>query len=379
MVFMINKYLMAFQRSNIVDNADLAEKIGCKCLGLLRIGFGKTVTLEKISADKDQIQFSVNRYSIAAKVSAVALAILLFPLTALLAGIGCIAVSLSKSHQETYHAYIQFDLLKPNLEIKNDKQPEDNKIIPTIENPLNKNEKVDETLTDDNKIITIEKPSTELDDLQITDVGIEPQTRKTPPLSLCDTIIGTGSGIFSAHGVGTLFTDDEIIEKLNVVKKVEFGPDAFIYYTKNGKAIIQQQATRGCTAAAAAMLIMDHGKTPNFDELSRRNLGNDDDQIRDLKEAGLSPITPEAKDLSELRDLIELNGSCIATVVGKLGGHVIVVDFVSEDLSKIRLRDPCHGWEITVGSEAFLKEWCGGTIIQVEKSSIKKTIINDII
>lgn len=43
----------------------------------------------------------------------------------------------------------------------------------------------------------------------------------------------------------------------------------------------------------------------------------------------------------------------------------MVIDDVSEDLSHVRLRDPYHGWEITVTTKAFLKEWHGGKAIQV--------------
>lgn len=187
------------------------------------------------------------------------------------------------------------------------------------------------------------------------------QERRIPPLGIADTVIFKNGEIQSVHGSGELFSDEEIKEKLGIVKKVEITPNSQIYaeYTKHEKPIIQQQATRGCTAAVAAMLIMDQGKTPDIVELTTRNLANEEYQIRDIQRAGLIPIQGVASSLSELRNLILQDGSCIVSVNGKIGAHVVVVDEVSEDLSEVRLRDPYHGWEITVTKEAFLNEWGG--------------------
>lgn len=195
------------------------------------------------------------------------------------------------------------------------------------------------------------------------------QRRRIPPIGWCDTIIFKNGMIKSVHGSGELFNDSEILEKLEIVKRVVIKRfiDSNLYaeYTRHGKAIIQQQGTRGCTAATAAMLIMDNGKQPDIQQLRIRNLGNDEDQIRDIENAGLIPLTNHAATLSELRDLLSRHGSAIASVHDQLGGHVVVVDEISEDLSQVRLRDPYHGWEITVKSEAFFKEWQGGEVIQV--------------
>lgn len=304
--FMNNKLLTFFDRSNVVEKADVWEQIGNIGLGLLRIGFGKIVTVEKISNYSDKITFTDNVYSTSIRVVAVALFILAFPLTIPLTCIGCIAITFSKSHQEIFSSYIQ-----PALQAE--------KIPPVL------------------------------------------QERKIPPVSKWDTIINEKS----AHGSGEIFSDSEIVEKLPIIRKRELGSGLFAFYTKQGKSIIQQQATRGCTAAVVAMLIMDNGKQPNLKALTTRNLGTEEDQKRDIREAGLEVIVGSAKDLSELRNLIIQNNSCIVSVQGSLGGHVIIVDEVSKDLSTIRLRDPYHGWEITVNKEAFLKEWHGGKTFHI--------------
>lgn len=197
-----------------------------------------------------------------------------------------------------------------------------------------------------------------------TSVTIANQKRRKPPRSLVDTI-----GKAGRDKEIVFFSDDVIVEKLPICKRENIGESVFAYFTQHGKAIIQQQAIRGCTAAVTAMLIMDHQKRPNLTKLTQRNLGDDDLQAMDLREADLKPILNKAPNLKTLRELLLKNGSAIVHVYGKeIGAHVIIVDEISQDLSKVRIRDPYHGWEITVTAEAFLEKWTSNeNIIQVEK------------
>lgn len=224
----------------------------------------------------------------------------------------------------------------------------------------------------------------------------KPQDRKIPPLSERDTvqyitkdhydlnlltlaiklnIVQTGffegSYLMSDHGVTHFFQEEDIIEKLDVIKEVSIGRtkdrEVFASYTSHNKAIIQQQATRGCTAAAAAMLILDHGKVVDMNELYTRNLGKNDDEENDIKKAGLVPIMNKVSDMTTLRQALINHGSAIVTIDFD-GAHVIVVDDISEDLTRVRLRDPYHGWEITVKSSAFVPICKFGNIIQVKAS-----------
>ncbi|QDQ26288.1 hypothetical protein FNU76_07895 [Chitinimonas arctica] len=180
------------------------------------------------------------------------------------------------------------------------------------------------------------------------------QSRKYPPMSLCDTMCKR------SWGENDLFSDDEIIAKSDIIKQVVISNEYHevpVLYTAHGKPIIQQQAARGCTAAVTAMLIMEHGKEPDVGALVSRNLGNSDLQACDIKKAGLLPIKNTVKDLKELKTAIDENGPAIVVLHDKLGGHVVVADDVSADLAEVRLRDPHHGWEITVGVDAFIAEW----------------------
>jgi hypothetical protein len=171
-----------------------------------------------------------------------------------------------------------------------------------------------------------------------------------------------------------LFRDhDEIIKKENILsaEPVQEGAAVFARFTMHKKPIILQQGVSGCTAAAAAMLIMDAGGKPSIRELLNRNLGFDDNIMTDIREAKLNPINTETgKNLKELRELlIKNNSSAIVSVGGEADNHVLVVDAISKDLSQVRVRDPFHGWEITVTAEAFLRRWHGGKAIQIVGSS----------
>lgn len=105
---MINKSLIAFNRNiNLQNNVDLGEKVGNIGLGLLRIGFGKTLTVKKISDGANKITFTEKVYSTSAKVAAVALFIFALPVTILLAGIGYIGMACSKSHGQIFNSYNQ--------------------------------------------------------------------------------------------------------------------------------------------------------------------------------------------------------------------------------------------------------------------------------
>ena len=353
---MINRLLTTF--SNNAD-ADLGEKIGNFGLGLLRIGFGETYVVKENHAD-----FTKEVHSTSVKVGAVALFILILPASLIAAGIGFVGMALSKSHERIFNAYEMFSNGKSAPKMGNSAH------IDYINAPVARILVSAPKMENSAHIDLMDLPYKLIMDFGylIPEPKSKPLVRRIPPVSMMDTVIGfdlEGKGI-SEHGSGEFFTDQEIIETCEVIK-IETREGIEIHYTKHGKPIILQQATRGCTAATAAMLILDNEKEPNFDGLRKRNLGNDHYQITDIKNAQLEPLLTKAKDLTELRHLIIQNGSGVASVSGKMGGHVIVVDDVSIDLTQVRLRDPYHGWEITVGREAFEKVWHGGEIIQIQK------------
>lgn len=133
-----------------------------------------------------------------------------------------------------------------------------------------------------------------------------------------------------------------------------------VAFSSHGKAIIQQRGFRGCTAAATAMLIVDLGKQPDVQTLRGRNLGTDEILILDLQKAGLEVVIRHPT-LATLQADIETYGPAIVGVTGEIGGHVIIVDQVDVQGGSTRIRDPYHGWEITITLDAFRKRWGQGT------------------
>ncbi|MGL5626384.1 MAG: hypothetical protein ACRDDW_02550 [Candidatus Rhabdochlamydia sp.] len=141
----------------------------------------------------------------------------------------------------------------------------------------------------------------------------------------------------------------------------------YIDFTQHEKAIIQQQATRGCTAATAAMLIKDRGGELDFDKLEECNLGVNKEIEQDIKNAGFNPVSTSCT-FESLREQLLKCGSAIVSIDDpQAGGHSIIIDEMSEDLKEVRLRDPYHGWEITVTAEALKSRWHGNQdIIQIK-------------
>lgn len=196
--------------------------------------------------------------------------------------------------------------------------------------------------------------------------------RKHPPIGIMDTVRMTKDAdgschISSVHPPIIVFHDDEIVNIHTVLRRERIAPNVFAEYTGNRKAIIQQQAQRGCTAAAVAMLVKDDRRDPDVQYLGTTNLGNTDEMMAHLRAAGLTPVLRRSETLQDLRDKLLDMGSAIVTIDDlEIGGHTVVVDKIPSGLYEVRLRDPYHGWEITVTADSFMRRWDKETIIQVE-------------
>ncbi|WP_420422543.1 hypothetical protein [Simkania sp.] len=172
----------------------------------------------------------------------------------------------------------------------------------------------------------------------------------------------------TGHGYGNSYQDKDIlrvhpIERTNQV--FDSGKNSLnISYTTHRKPIIQQQATRGCTAGSTAMLIYEKRQALDAKGMIMRNLGNEHDQERDLKQFGLNPVRKQCKTLESLKRFIKEHGSCIASVY-TVGEHVVVVDAVLDD--RVRIRDPYHGWEVDIKKEAFLASWTERNVMGISQ------------
>ena len=154
-----------------------------------------------------------------------------------------------------------------------------------------------------------------------------------------------------------VFYDQEIREIHPIIRREIIGKSIEVKYSENKVPILQQQARRGCTAAAAAMLILQHEKFPDLLRIMRCELGNKETIQCDLSKSGLQSIIYEVRNTpQDLRVSLLAKGSGIIGISDcEVGGHEIVIDDVSEDLMLVRLRDPYHGWEISIDSQALIK------------------------
>ncbi len=187
------------------------------------------------------------------------------------------------------------------------------------------------------------------------------QERDNPPIDR----IYMGKLAYKNKGF-VIFEDSDIIEKLNVRKNEIEGVN--VYFSVHNRSIILQQSKFGCTYATSAMILTDHKKEFNINTLRHRGPTDENGHIKDFTSVGLHPIINKVKNLEELEILLNKNGSCIVTIgdnKNTRGGHVIIVDAVINN--GVRLRDPYHGWEITVKNDAFMKVFCvDENIIQIK-------------
>lgn len=164
---------------------------------------------------------------------------------------------------------------------------------------------------------------------------------------------------------------DQDIKQISKVKSEELLQDHLGGFAKksvseNNKIVLQQQAMKSCGHVCVAMLLMDLGFFPDLLKL-KEHLTTDDSRMEVLENYPCKEIRSEIEEetgeefLKSLQNKILKDGSAIIGIDNGMGGHVIICDEIAEDLSTIRIRDPWHGWEITLHADAFLKANCYNT------------------
>jgi hypothetical protein len=177
------------------------------------------------------------------------------------------------------------------------------------------------------------------------------------------------------------FKDEEVIQVNPPVRIEEMkigGTTLQVGFTDTGKSLLHQQAKDGCTAGVSAMLIIDHGALPREEDLLNRVRATYEETARDIANAGLKPVCTSVlqfkSSLKLLREQLLKHGPAYVSYYNNNTGHAIIVDEISEDLKRVTIRDPWHGWQFIVKGDAFIKYWNEATkawnkdqIVQVEK------------
>ncbi|MEI8300023.1 MAG: cysteine peptidase family C39 domain-containing protein [Chlamydiota bacterium] len=222
------------------------------------------------------------------------------------------------------------------------------------------------------------KINTHLNTLSKTYTYWSLQKRSYPPISSNDSILfnPTAERLNSRYGTPLVFLDNEII-KVHQITRREFlstrqelslfstaqTTPVYIKYTRHAKPIIAQQSMRGCTAAAVAMLLKEHGKFMDFKVLRQTNLAPPQRMIQWIQAQHLIPLSTKISSLNEAAALLKTHGSIILTIRGDFGIHTIVLDYLSAN--NARVRDPYHGWEVTVYRDGLEKHFLEGEVIQI--------------
>lgn len=224
-----------------------------------------------------------------------------------------------------------------------------------------------------------ENPSMPLSTLSKTYTYWALQNRSYPPLSSRDSVLFNPATqtLSSLHGKPNVFLNENII-KVHQVTRREFLAErkelsfftiakttsVYVKYTHHAKPIIAQQSMRGCTAAAVSMLLKEHGKPIDFQLLRTTNFAQPEKMMRWIEAQNLTPLATEITSLEEAMPLLKAHGSAIITIRGDdFGIHTVVLD----DLTKhyARLREPYHGWEVTIHRKALEACFLPGNVIQI--------------
>ncbi len=163
------------------------------------------------------------------------------------------------------------------------------------------------------------------------------------------------------HGYGHSYANNAILRVVGAantdkVEKIDLNGVPALRI--NGKSVLLQQATRGCIAAVASMLIADQGSAIDPSALRKTNLGDDSTISALIQAAGLqvviSPLSDSNKEqrMQELKTAINKNGPAIVSVDSGVGSHVVIIDAVSDTF--VTIRDPAHGWMVEIRYADFV-------------------------
>lgn len=127
--------------------------------------------------------------------------------------------------------------------------------------------------------------------------------------------------------------------------------------TEDDKHVILQPSIRSADASCMAMLLLDMRKEVDF-----KNLEFIDSAETMAYKVRINYKTGNLKNLSKC-----FKGPTIVTVFqSSIAGHTFILDAISEN-NEATIRDPFHGWMITIKSDAFNNLInSGGTFFQID-------------
>lgn len=127
-----------------------------------------------------------------------------------------------------------------------------------------------------------------------------------------------------------------------------------IAVTDSGKHVILQQNCQSCGHACMGMLLLDRNKTPDFSAIKYKTWTNDEAFEALAQKQGLKATLTKVVKIEVLKEKLKAQGPGILGInAPAINGHYIILDEISGETATIR--DPFHGWMITISLETLSK------------------------
>lgn len=121
------------------------------------------------------------------------------------------------------------------------------------------------------------------------------------------------------------------------------------------KHVILQQGIKSYIFTCIAMIALDRGKTPNYTGIHYSETMNRCHAYLKVEGVGLSPIlthfykTQHVDICGVLTRCVHENGPGVLIIIHpNIGEHAVVLDAISERENTAMIRDPFHGWSLTM-------------------------------
>jgi len=200
-------------------------------------------------------------------------------------------------------------------------------------------------------------------------VNIVPETTRSlqepdrivPMVSSGDTMIGGLRGILPLHDPkgNKSIEDKDIVGKTRFYGKIKVN-NIIMSLLENGMWSVLQPGIRACTLGSTLDIMIDNHKMRLRSICQSRNLG-DEELIRLDLQGVFKPeeIIVKEYDLSvesEVRELSkDLQDRSMIISVDNTGiqSHSMVLDYIDVDKNLVIIRDPFHGWQVTISFDTF--------------------------
>lgn len=122
--------------------------------------------------------------------------------------------------------------------------------------------------------------------------------------------------------------------------------------TQCGKHVILQQSAGSCAPSCVAMLVLDKGKSPNYEAIRFTSGTWTEHLVKWVNQAGfgceISGIPLENKIEFLSKKVSELGSGILSISHPEMGTHAIILDEISAEKNEAVIRDPFHGWMVTM-------------------------------